>query len=497
MMYNEDEEEQEGKILVKFPDPSKMVNKVFLPIFKDYRYYVLWGGRQAGKSHAIARKLVQMCLEENYFKCILIRNTYATIRESNFEEIVKAINAMKLQDLFKITYSPLSIKCINGNQFNARGCDDVAKIRSVVDPTCVFYEECSQIEDIETFLTISSSLRSNKTKKFQEYISFNPEFSVSYEDSWLYKMFFLKNIGEKSFENNLSVKLPNGKIFDSKFIVIHSTYHDNPHCQPELVATLENFKIQSPHLYQTLALGNFSYRIVSNKFWKGFDVETHVKEIEFEKNDVVHVSFDENNQPYPALTIWQTDDKEIKQLHEICLRSPRNKLTEVAKEIKNYLHDNNWEGSRIYLYGDASSAKESVLLKAGVNYYTLMQAELEKDFNVRVVKSKKNPGVAISADFINSLYSTKFDGYSISINKTCKESINDYVMLQETNEGKMLKVKDSNGIERYGHISDSKKYFLIEYCKESFNKYKGRLSGKIEPVFFTYEQQQAESPFYY
>ncbi|GAG79905.1 unnamed protein product, partial [marine sediment metagenome] len=289
------------------PEPHELVNKVFTPIFDDqYRYYVLYGGRNSGKSFSVARRLIKQCLQENYFKCILIRNTFQSVKDSNYQNIVDDIYTMGFSDLFKITKNPLEIVCKdNSNKFLCRGVDNPSRIRSIANPTAVWYEEASEIEHQETFLMISTSLRSTKTNKLQEYLTFNPEFSNvgGYEEHWLYKMFFKEHAPKKTFDGKISIKLDNGKEMSSKYCVIHSTYKDNPYVTEQQKADLENFKILNSYYFQIFTKGNFGHKHVEGKFFKGFDQTVHVKKQKLNKDDILHVSFDENNQPFPAFQI--------------------------------------------------------------------------------------------------------------------------------------------------------------------------------------------------
>ena len=497
------EGEQQAENTVRFPAPSKLVNKKFEFLWKDKSRYILcYGGRNSSKSFSIARHLITRCITDDYFKAILIRKTYASIKDSMFETIVEDIEKMGLSDLFKITRSPLEINCKNGNKFLCRGLDGAEKIKSISQPNIAWYEEAAEIDNITDWLTVSTSLRSNKTKVLQEYFSFNPEFKADYESHWLYQTFFHgQEVQNKSFDGILKSKLDSGEIIENTYSVHHSTYLDNKYVTKQQEADLLSLKEINPYYYTVFALGEFGMPNVTNRFWKDFDKLKHVEKLEFDVASLVHCSFDVNVAPFSSMQIFQTkvdgDKTTIKLVHEICLRSPNNKLISVAKEIKRYLRKNKYELGRIMLYGDLSSMHENTLLKTGVNYFSMMESELSDEFKVIICRDgKQNPGISISADFINSVFSSNFDDLEIKINETCIESINDFIMLQETTEGKTKKVK-VDGVELLGHTSDSFRYFLCTCFKDNFKKYKGRIGGGNTPVFFTYEQQQAESPFYY
>lgn len=90
-----------------------IINEAFIPLIdnKD-RYIICKGGRGSSKSDAIAKKLIYRCLNENYFRCILIRNTYGSIKDSSYQTLKDIIIDLGLQDLFEFKIQPLEIHCI-------------------------------------------------------------------------------------------------------------------------------------------------------------------------------------------------------------------------------------------------------------------------------------------------------------------------------------------------------------------------------------------------
>ena len=100
-----------------------------------------------------------------------------------------------------------------------------------------------------------------------------------------------------------------------------------------------------------------------------------------------------------------------------------------------------------------------------------MRDIIEQDFPVQVRKPFKNPPVALSAEFVNAIYEMNFQGIEIIIGENCKESINDYMPVQEKTDGTMKKPKDKNGIEILGHLADTKRYILCEAFQSEFRTY--------------------------
>src|SRR5688572_13306703 len=138
---------------------------VYLPCYRHLNtlkadIHFLWGGRDSGKSHYIAQRLIRKCLKAKYFRCIMVKKTSNSIEASQWQTIKDIVEEWHLDELFVFKKSPLSIECRNGNKFIARGCDDAANLKSIKDPTDVWYEELNQLE-LTDFITVASTLRSN------------------------------------------------------------------------------------------------------------------------------------------------------------------------------------------------------------------------------------------------------------------------------------------------------------------------------------------------
>jgi len=454
---------------VEFPPFNKLVNPSFAHLFtnKD-RYIFEWGGRNGSRSTSTGRCLLYRCLDHEYFRCIMIRKVHNSIKDSIWQTLKDEAEALGIEDLFTFKVSPLEIVCNNGNKFIARGLDQPAKLKSIKDPTCAWYEEGNQIT-VEDFITVTTSMRSSKAEFLQEIFTFNPETEGNYEDFWMWKMFF-EGHAEKSFRSTIDIEyIVDGekKMVQSNYTVHHSTYRDNQYLTIQQIADLEQWKVINPYYYTVYTLGEWGNKAIEGKFWSGFNRLKHVKDdIFLDLEKPIHMSFDENNRPYPAMTIWQYDELDavwqgnkllrpetvlVRQVHEICLTEPNNKLVKVAKELIRWLTINGWH-NLIYEYGDASSDREDTKLEKGVNYFTILRdVFVEAGYSVRIRKPNKNPPVAFSAEFINACFEANYLGFDISISSECKESINDYLLVQAKTDGTMKKPKDKNGIEILGH----------------------------------------------
>lgn len=462
-------------------DYNVNVNKLYLPLLKNQdRLLFLWGGRNAGRSVFAAQKVLLRCLSEKYFRCLIIKKTYESIRDSQFATLKDVAFQMGLDQYFKFTENPFRISCIlNNNLIIAKGLDTPQKIKSTKDPSAVWYEEANEMT-FEDWLVVTTTIRSLNANYIQEIFTFNPETKENFENFWIYKIFF-DGHPEQTFRNKVSINVTEKEKYEYYYTAQHATYKDNFFIDDKQIANLEQLKDINPYYYNIYTLGNWGNRDTADRFWKDFDNTKHVAHRKIDLELPLLITFDENVSPYPALSIWQEKDKKLRQIHEICLRTPRNKLIEVAKEFVKWARTKNFNNI-VFIYGDVTSDREDTKLAKGYNYFTMLQKEISQAFSCRIKKSDRNPPVALSAEFINSIFGANYDGWSIVIDPSCKESINDYRMVQEASDGSMKKPK-KDGIELLGHFSDALRYLISEYCSLSFEKYKRRLDKANDYIY--------------
>ena len=211
------------------------------------------------------------------------------------------------------------------------------------------------------------------------------------------------------------------------------------------------------------------------EFYKSFNQLVHVipsDSYEYNPDKALHISFDENVNPYMALSIWQVEGKKATQIDEIGLLHPRNTLEETCREFtKRYRH----HVGGLFIYGDRTSKKQDVKLEKGYDFFKLAQKHLEQ-FKPAIRLPTKNPSVVMRGNFLNAVFSKNFDGLEINLLNNCVESIKDLNHLKEDSDGTKKKsmIRDpKTGVsyQKYGHYSDTMDYILCEMYKESFTLY--------------------------
>ena len=229
-------------------------NEAYVPYMKrDERYQVFYGGAGSGKSRFLATKLV-IDLATRKQKLLVVRQTFASIRDSVYAEFLTVLGDMKILPYVKVSKTSLNITFPNGSEVIFKGTDDEEKLLSISGIDTCWIEEASQIS-YEIWTQLKLRLRGGATKK-RFYLSFNP-ISASH---WLKAEFFDKPL-------------------DDSF-VCHTTYKDNRFLDAEYIASLEDLRERNPMKYDIYALGkwgNAGKRVYENYTVAAFDVHTLIQ----------------------------------------------------------------------------------------------------------------------------------------------------------------------------------------------------------------------------
>lgn len=459
-----------SKLKINWPQWDKVLNKRFVPLIDNQdRYLLLWGGRGSSKSVFAAKKLIYRCLTEPYFRYLLIRKRYNSIKDSQYQTIKDIITDMGLSSLFTFKISPMEITCINGNKFIARGCDDTTKLKSIKDPTGAWYEE--DIIDESDFITITTSIRTAKASYLQEIFTFNPEVEGDYTENWFWKKYF-SGRDDLNFSDNIMIDV-NGEAQQAyTYTSHHSTYVDNKWLPKEFMAFLQSMKETNPYYYTIYCLGKWGNKVSTGQFYKLFSYAKNTADSTYHSHLPLHISFDFNVNPYITCTVWQVQGKHALQIDELCLSSPYNTTSAVCREfIRRYPG----HGAGLFIYGDPAGQHEDTRNGKGFNDYTIIRRELvQYQPSLRVQKAA--PPVVARGNFINTLFHSGYDGVEILVGYNCTHSLNDYIHLKEASDGTKAKEKvknaDTNVVcEKYGHTSDANDYFLTTAFANEFARY--------------------------
>lgn len=258
-----------------------------------------------------------------------------------------------------------------------------------------------------------------------------------------------------------------------KWTYIRARIFDNPYIPQEYFDVL---KTLSRYMYRVYVEGDWDFQNKSpNAYWRSFELDNHISNYPHEPNLPIHISVDSNVLPYIAISFWQIpEDGQAVQVAEIAAEDPNNsaqKAADLAVNLLNKMHHNDM----IILHGDATAKAKNTIDPEKRSFIKLFEGKLKEQFVVNNKVASSNPSVALRGEFINAVYEGLVPGLSIEINEQCKESINDYIVVQQDMNGGMKKKKITKNDLTYepeGHFSDTKAYFLCDVFREEFNVFK-------------------------
>lgn len=471
------------------------------------RFLFCYGGSSSAKSYSIAQAILIYCCLIEKSDTLVFRKVSANITKTIYKDFETIIKDLGLEDYF--TLQQLKIKCYNGSVIDFSGIDDPEKIKGISSYKRVFLEEVSEFEHAD-YKQVRKRLRGMQGQ--QIIAAFNP-IDV---DHWIKTEVFDNHV-----ENHLDVSLApaqrselahllgdldiegctsnitekwegapvvvEGKTYPPNFVVMKSTYKNNfwvsghptkdfGYYDVQTIADFEHDRVHDWDFYNIYALGNWGKLNKGGEAYKQFDTTRHAKDfIPYDPEKSLHITFDENVNPYMTLDIHQGEGNDVWQIDEICLPDPRNTLAETLKEFKERYPVN---GNSVYIYGDATSKKEDVKLEKGKNFYTLIENQLRAwGYVTKNRVAKSNPNVEVRINWLNAVFSPEgYDGIGIRISNNCPKTIADYKYLKASSDGKKHKEKVKHPVtkvtyEKYGHNTDANDYFYCIYFQTSFRKY--------------------------
>ena len=437
-------------------------SEVFLPCYshlrddKDIDIDFIWGSRDSGKSRDTAMRLVKKCLEAEYFRHILARKTFETIKDSQWQLIKDVVEEWGLSDFFTFTVSPLSITCANGNKFLARGFNDPHKIKSIQNPSGVWVEEANELEANDWTILITS-LRSNKVKTKID-ATFNPECPEDYEQFWLYKDYF-SHTEELSFTNKHEFTV-SGVQHHITYRSTHTTYLDNKYCTPQRASFYESLRQTNTYYHRVYALGLWGKPLPGNNpFAIHYEPKKHEAIVELRRDRPLTISIDFNLIPF-AVTLHHIWRDNLGEHHHIVKEFdvPGGTIPSLCRLLKDgYSY---WLPA-CQVTGDSSGNNGQINVEEQrSNFETLMlglglkKSQIVVPHNPRHVTNRNDVN-----DFLQS-----FPDFKINP-KTCPETCWDMRAVQCDNRGSIIKANRNDKNQRADYL-DTVRYSINTFQKQ-------------------------------
>jgi hypothetical protein len=289
---------------------------------------------------------------------------------------------------------------------------------------------------------------------------------------WLNEWFGLSDkydeISQKIFSKTEYFRLET----DDTLVVISSTWHNEENLPKGYIqGKMKDFAGNKDKI-DMLIYGSPIAKSGGEMF-SSFNRLLHCGDYEIVDEAPVHISLDFNVAPYITMTCWQIlreGDKYIVQaFDEICLEHPNNRTEPLCNQFEQKImlpaKDRNGRFPALFYYGDATGKNRSTV--SDEHNYDQVERVLKKYLNnssKRVLR--RNPLIERSRDFVNKIMAGGYPNIEFRVSNRCKNLIKDFEFLKEDATGGKLieKYKDErSGItyEKYGHTSDTARYFLI------------------------------------
>ena len=400
------------------------VNPVYIPyLTDDTRTQIYFGGSASGKSFFEAQRAVLDLLgiegrpPRNYLVC---RSVAKTLRNSTYNQIVKAIDDMGLRGQFNITKSEMAITCRkNGRQILFAGLDDPEKVKSLTPAvgvlTDIWIEEATEVSK-EAYKQLTKRLRGvdgGVAKRIT--LSFNPIL----KGHWIYKEFF------GGWEDGKDVYR------DKNLVILKTTYKDNHFLTADDIDALENEADR--YYYDVYTLGNW-----------GMLGKVIFKNVEVQDLSELMPSFDKI---YNGLDFGFSEDPNA---------LVRAHVNTAAKEI--YVFE------ELYEHGMFDDELASVLKSRIGDQYVVCDSSQPKSIadlqrrGVRALPALKGP------DSVN--YGIRFlQGYKLIVHAACLHMRNELALYHwaEDKNGNALQ----RPVDRDNHLIDALRYALEEIMHQT------------------------------
>lgn len=473
------------------------------------RFIILYGGSSSSKSFSVAQCILIQTLQDGE-NTLVMRKVGASISKTIYEDYKVAASLLGITQYFKFNQNV--IKCLyNGAKIDFSGLDDPEKIKGISNYKRVQLEELSEFE----YADLKQIRKRLRGKKGQQIIAdFNP---IS-ETHWI-KKDWLDNeklhdvpmsveIGGQIIPAELtkvkSLKMNEGRSivnpvtkeieeYPPNMVVIQTTYLNNfwvvgspdgtyGYYDEQCVMDFEHDRIHDPDYYNVYALGEWGVIKTGNEFLGSFNVGKNSGEYHYIPGLPIHLSVDSNVLPYISVSYWQADlskGKDMYQIAETTADSPNNSARRAAKLVSKRLQELGYDDI-IYLHGDASAKAANTIDDEKRSFMDLFIDTLKKDnWIVEDKVGNRNPSVSMTGEFVNAVFEKSLPGLSISIDDSCRVSIEDYQSVQKDANGSILKTKIKDSVtkqsyEEHGHLTDTLRYVVHDIMYEEYSQFSNR-----------------------
>jgi len=435
-------------------------------LLKENRQVLYGGAVRGAKSYWGCMEVITLCFQYPNSRWLMLRASLPVLRAT----LLRTFSENFLNKGFDIyvkdfNQTSLVLTWNNGSQiiFMSESYDNDKELNRFrgLEINGAFIDEVNEIQE-QTFDKVverSGSWFHSPRCPTKILMSCNPS------QNWVKQRFYDK------WERN---ELPKGVAY------IQAKITDNPHVPQDYI---ENLKLLPRYQYMAFVEGDWNISIkVGGEFYKCFELDSHVTDTEYNPNLPLHISWDDNVNPYLPCGIFQIEGKELRMIDEITGVSPNNTVKSVCNEI---IRKYNGHKSGMFVYGDATANKEDTKLEKGYNFYRLIIENL-RQFNPTSRVLASNPSVVMRGNWINTIFEKNIGDVVVKIGANCKTTINDFVLLKEAADGSKLKEMETDPktkvrYQKVGHFTDLFDYIMCSAFAYEFEMYqRGNVVSSIK-----------------
>jgi hypothetical protein len=422
---------------------------------------VLYGGAIRGaKSYWGCMEVISLCFQYPKSRWVMLRESSPVLKATLIKTFTENfLNKGFLHHVKDFNQSSLTLTWNNGSQiiFMAESYDtdkDLNRFRGL-EINGAFIDEVNEIQE-QTFDKVverSGSWFHSPGCPTKILMSCNPA------QNWVKDRFYNK------WKDGT---LPAGQAY------IQAKIYDNPHIPADY---LESLKMLPRYQYEVFVNGDWDISIkTGGEFYKCFELDKHVGHCKYDPLLPLHISWDDNVNPYLPCGIFQVHKKpvgyQIQMIDEIAGVTPNNTITAVCKEfIRRYPA----HATGLIIYGDATADKEDTKLEKGFNFFRLIKDALAM-YRPQLRVSNSNPSVYMRGMWLNTVLDKEIGGLSVVIDESCKKTVNDFVLTKEDRDGTKLKAMETDPktkvrYQKVGHFTDLFDYLMCTAFMAEFISY--------------------------
>lgn len=263
------------------------------------------------------------------------------------------------------------------------------------------------------------------------------------------------------------------------YAYLQARIFDNPHIPQDY---LDSLKLLPLYQYKVFVDGDWDIQLkMGGEFYKCFELEKHVKPVSYNPDLPLHISWDDNVNPYLPVGIFQIKDKALMMIDEITGVNPNNTVKAVCNEIIR-----KYQGhlSGMFVYGDSTANKEDTKMEKGYNFYRLILENLAQ-FKPANRVTASNPSVVMRGNFINTILEKDIYNITFTMSENCVNAINDFILLKEAADGTKLKEMETDPktkvrYQKVGHFTDLTDYIICSAFASEFAQY--QRGSVIRPI---------------